>query len=125
MLRPVRPQDHAQPQHARPYAGEGLAGCSVEHVVSRSVRDSAAALDATAGPAPGDPYYAAPPARPFLDEVGAAPGKLRIALATEAFDGGPVHPDCIAAAREAARLCEDLGHVVEEATPAYDVEGLV
>lgn len=107
-----------------PYAGEGLAGCSVEHVVSRSVRDSAAALDATAGPAPGDPYYAAPPARPFLDEVGAPPGKLRIALATGAFDGGPVHPDCIAAAREAARLCEDLGHRVEDATPAYDVEGL-
>ena len=49
-----------------PYAGESLAGCSVEHVVSRSVRDSAAALDATAGPAPGDPYFAPPPARPFL-----------------------------------------------------------
>ena len=62
-----------------PYAGESLAGCSVEHVVSRSVRDSAAALDATAGPAPGDPYYAPPPARPFLDEVGTSPGCLRIA----------------------------------------------
>ena len=53
-----------------PYAGEGLAGCSVEHVVSRSVRDSAAALDASAGPAVGDPYFPPPPLRPFLDEVG-------------------------------------------------------
>jgi amidase len=107
-----------------PYAGEGLAGCSVEHVVSRSVRDSAAALDATAGPAPGDPYYAPPPARPFLDEVGTPPARLRIALTTKAFGGAPVHPDCVAAAEASARLCQDLGHVVEEASPAFDVEGL-
>ena len=107
-----------------PYAGESLAGCSVEHVVSRSVRDSAAALDATAGPAPGDPYFAPPPARPFLEEVGTPPPRLRIALATEAFGGAPVHPDCVAAAREAARLCEELGHVVEEASPSFDTEGL-
>ena len=101
-----------------PYAGESLAGCSVEHVVARSVRDSAAALDATAGPAPGDPYFAPPPARPFLDEVGTPPERLRIALATEAFGGAPVHPDCVAAAEGAARLCQQLGHVVEEASPA-------
>ena len=107
-----------------PYAGESLAGCSVEHVVSRSVRDSAAALDATAGPAPGDPYYAPPPARPFLDEVGTSPGCLRIAVATQAFGGAPVHPDCVAAAEASAKLCEELGHVVEEASPAFDVEGL-
>ena len=107
-----------------PYAGESLAGCSVEHVVSRSVRDSAAVLDATAGPAPGDPYFAPPPARPFLEEVGTPPGRLRIGLTTEAFGGAPVHPDCGAAAEATARLCEELGHVVEEATPAFDVEGL-
>jgi amidase len=107
-----------------PYAGEGLAGCSVEHVVSRSVRDSAAVLDATAGPALGDPYYAPPPARPFLAEVGADPGQLRIAVTTAAFNGGPVHPDCIAATRAAAALCEELGHRVEEAAPAFDVAGL-
>ena len=100
-----------------PYAGEGMAGFSVEHVVTRSVRDSAAALDATAGPAPGDPYYAPPPARPFLDEVGTPPGRLRIALATTTFNGTAVHPDCVAAAEQAARLCADLGHAVEEATP--------
>jgi amidase len=107
-----------------PYAGEGLAGFSGEHVVSRSVRDSAAALDATAGPAPGDPYYPPPPARPFLDEVGASPGRLRIALCTRAFGGTPVHPDCTLAAEQTARLCEELGHTVEEAAPQYDVEGL-
>ena len=107
-----------------PYAGESLAGCSVEHVVSRSVRDSAAALDATAGPAPGDPYFAAPPARPFLAEVGAPPDRLRIALTTKAFGGAPVHPDCVTATEAAARLCEELGHIVEEAAPAFDVEGL-
>jgi amidase len=107
-----------------PYAGESLAGCSVEHVVARSVRDSAAALDATAGPAPGDPYFAPPPARPFLDEVGAPPGRLRIAFTTRTFNGKAVHPDCAAAARAAALLCEELGHTVEEAAPAYDVEAL-
>jgi amidase len=107
-----------------PYAGEGLAGCSVEHVVSRSVRDSAAALDASAGPAVGDPYYPPPPARPFLEEVGAAPARLRIALTTEAFGGGPVDPDCVAAAEATASLCEELGHHIERAAPAYDVAGL-
>ena len=107
-----------------PYAGEGLAGCSVEHAVSRSVRDSAALLDATAGPVPGDPYYAPTPARPFLEEVGAPPGQLRVALATRAFNGVPVHPDCVAAATEAAKLCEELGHRVEEASPAFDGPGL-
>jgi amidase len=107
-----------------PYAGEGLAGCSVEHVVSRSVRDSAAALDASAGPAIGDPYFPPPPARPYLEEASAAPAPLRIALATAAFGGSPVDPDCVAAAEAAARLCEELGHRVEPAAPAYDVAGL-
>jgi amidase len=107
-----------------PYAGEGLAGCSVEHVVSRSVRDSAAALDATAGPAVGDPYFAPPPSRPYLEEVGTAPAPLRIALATEAFGGSPVDPDCVAAAEAAASLSEELGHDVERAAPGYDVAGL-
>ena len=70
------------------------------------------------------PYYAPPPARPFLDEVGTSPGCLRVALATQAFGGGPVDPDCVAAAEASAKLCEELGHVVEEASPAFDVEGL-
>src|SRR5687768_9855528 len=62
-----------------PYAGEGLGGISTEHAVSLSLRDSAALLDATAGPGGGDPYSAAPPARPFLQEIGAPAGRLRIA----------------------------------------------
>jgi amidase len=107
-----------------PYAGESIAGCGVEHVVSRSVRDSAAALDATCGPALGDPYFAPPPARPYLEEVGADPGRLRIALTTTSFRGNPVHPDCVAAAEDAARLCEGLGHTVEEAAPDFDIEEL-
>ena len=107
-----------------PYLGESLAGCSVEHVVSRSVRDSAAALDATAGPAPGDPYFAPPPDRPFLEEVATQPRKLRIAVATEAFSGAPVDQDCIEAATKAGKLCEDLGHIVELASPSFDTERL-
>ena len=107
-----------------PYAGESLAGCSVEHVVSRTVRDSAAALDASAGAAVGDPYFPPPPVRPYLQEVSTAPSQLRIAVTTGAFGGSPVDPDCIAAAESAARLCEELGHHVEHATPAYDTAGL-
>jgi amidase len=107
-----------------PYAGESLAGCSVEHVVSRSVRDSAAALDATAGPAVGDPYFAPLPARPFVDDVTQAPAPLRIALTTEAFLGTPVDPVCIAAAEAAAGLCEELGHHVERAAPDFDAAAL-
>jgi amidase len=90
-----------------------------EHVVSRSVRDSAGLLDAVAGPMPGDPYVAPPPARPYAAEVGADPGSLRVGLLT----GAPgrmasVHPDCVAAAESTARLLESLGHTVERAHPA-------
>jgi amidase len=98
-----------------PLVGEGWSGMSVGHAVTISVRDSAALLDATHGPAPGDPYPAPPVARPFLDEVGADPGRLRIALVTAPPDGTPVHPDCLAAAESAARLCAGLGHIVEPA----------
>jgi amidase len=97
----------------------------VDHAVTRSVRDSAALLDATAGPRPsdlGDPYWAPPPARPFLREVGADPGRLRIAFTTRAPTGVRVHADCIAAVQDAAALCEALGHDVVEAAPALDGE---
>ena len=87
-----------------------------EHAVTRSVRDSAALLDATSGPDIGDPYCAPPPARPFLQEVGANPGKLRIAFTATGVPGTPIHPDCIAAVQDAAKLCADLGHEVEEAS---------
>ncbi len=88
--------------------------------MSRSVRDSAALLDAIAGPMPGDPYTAAPPARPFLDEVGRDPGRLRIAFATVAPTGVPLDAACRDAVLDAARLCESLGHHVEEASPQFD-----
>jgi Asp-tRNA(Asn)/Glu-tRNA(Gln) amidotransferase A subunit family amidase len=96
----------------------------VAHVVSRSVRDSAAVLDATAGPAEGDPYCCPPPERSFLAEVGRNPGRLRIALQTRPNSGVAVHAECVAAARNAAKLCESLGHAVEEAAPQYDHDTL-
>ena len=105
-----------------PDFGEMLAGMATSHCLSRSVRDSAALLDASAGPEPGDPYAAPPFARPLLDEVGAPPGKLRIALCTTDFLGNRIDPECEAAARAAGVLCETLGHHVEEARP--DLDGL-
>ncbi len=107
-----------------PYLGESLAGCSVEHVVSRTVRDSAAALDASAGPAPGDPYMAPPQGGPFLDQINIEPKQLRIAITTSSFSNLPVHPDCVAATEQAGALCEQLGHIVEPAGPTFDAEKL-
>jgi len=103
-----------------PYVGEGWGGLANDHAITRSVRDSAALLDATCGPDLGDPYWAPPPARPFLAEVGAPPGCLRVAATTRAWCGLPVHPECAKAVEEAARLLEALGHHVEEARPEWD-----
>lgn len=103
-----------------PHYGDMAGGLVAEHAVTRSVRDSAALLDATAGPAPGDPYNAPPPERPFLEAAGRDPGRLRIALSTAPLSDSEVHPDCAAAAMAAAKLCESLGHHVEEASPAVD-----
>jgi amidase len=105
-----------------PDFGDIMNGLVCEHAVTRSVRDSAALLDATSGPAPGDPYWAPPPKRSFLKEVGADPGKLRIAFTVEAARGIAVHDDCVRAVREAASLCSDLGHEVTEAAPELNGE---
>ncbi len=105
-----------------PDFGDMFSGLVAEHAVTRSVRDSAALLDATSGPDVGDPYWAPPPARPFLQEVGADAGRLRIAFTTTAPSGVQIHPDCIAAVDDAARLCSDLGHEVVEASPRLDGE---
>ena len=94
---------------------ESWNGCSHHHVLTISVRDSAALLDATAGAEPGSPFFSPRPARPFLKEVSAPTGKLRIALAIEPTTGSPVDPECRQAAMDAAKLCESLGHRVEEA----------
>ena len=102
-----------------PDVGESWAGMAIEHAVTRSVRDTAAILDAIAGYVPGDPYTAPPPARPFREEVGAPTGSLRIGLLLAAPGGQvQVDPECAAAAGDAARLLESLGHRVEESHPA-------
>jgi amidase len=108
-----------------PYTGEGLGGLSTEHAVTLTVRDSAALLDATAGPGPGDPYAAPPPLRPFLAEVGASPGRLRIAWTVHAPNGVPVDPAGMALVREMAGLCADLGHEVVEADPEIERDAVV
>ncbi|RME09871.1 MAG: amidase [Ardenticatenia bacterium] len=107
-----------------PLIGESWEGFNIEHVLTRSVRDSAAMLDAIAGPDVGAPYFAPPPERPFLEEVGRDPGRLRIAITTIPFMGHDVHEDCKRAVAETARLLEDLGHIVEEAAPQVDGEAL-
>lgn len=118
-LKPTRGRNPAGPD-----LGEGWGGMSTAHAITRSVRDSAALLDATAGPDVGDPYWAPPPARPFAEEVGADPGRLRIAVSAEAPNGAAVHPDCVAAMDDAARLCAELGHRVEPATPPYEPDAM-
>ncbi|HEV8615081.1 MAG TPA: amidase [Methylomirabilota bacterium] len=103
-----------------PYAAEGLGGLSAEHAVTLSVRDCAALLDATAGAGPGDAYVAPARARPFLAEVGAAPGALRVAWTAVAPSGVPVERESLETLRETVRLCADLGHRVEERDPVID-----
>jgi amidase len=101
-----------------PGIGERWAGFSCELVVTRTVRDTAAILDVTAGPMPGDPYFAPPPARPFREAVGADPGRLRIGLLDQSpREGLTLHPECGEAARNAARALEALGHQVEPSYP--------
>ena len=99
--------------------GDFASGLSCELVVSRSVRDSAAVLEWVADPPPGEPYFAPGRVRPYTEEVGADPGRLRIGLMTTPPGGQfEAHPDCVAAAEEAGRLLESLGHFVEPAYPA-------
>ena len=92
-------------------------GLSVELAVSRSVRDTARMLDAVHGPGVGDTVIAPPPARPYADEVGADPGRLRIGLLDHHPTGGFLHDDCAEAVRETAAQLEALGHHVEPAFP--------
>jgi len=116
-LKPTRARSSLGPDF-----GEFWAISTHEHVLTRSVRDTAAVLDATAGMAPGDPYTAPPPSRPFADEVGADPGRLRIGFRTRRRGSDDdSHPDCVAAVIETARLLESLGHHVEATEiPALD-----
>jgi hypothetical protein len=104
-----------------PFFGEGLGGLSTEHAVSLSLRDSAALLDATCGHGLGDPYVAPSPARPYLQEVRADPGKLRIAWTAATPNGAKVEAEALRVLAETVALCTDLGHHVEERSP--DIEG--
>ncbi|MDQ1437009.1 MAG: amidase [Acidimicrobiaceae bacterium] len=105
---------------------EAWGGLVAELAVTRSVRDTAAILDAVAGPVAGDIHTPSPPARRYADEAGVDPGRLRIGLLTTAPDGQtPTHPDCVAGAESAARLLESLGHRVETIdAAAFDVADL-
>ncbi len=119
-LKPTRARTPAGPD-----LGENWNGASLGHAITRSVRDSAALLDATAGPEIGDPYWAPPPSRPFLAEVGVDPGALKIAVTTRAWNGQPTDPECAAAVAAAAKLCEQLGHHVADARPEWHEEARV
>jgi amidase len=107
-LKPSRDRTSPAPLH-----GEYWGPLTHEHVLTRTVRDSAAFLDATAGPVAGDLHAAPPPARPWLDETFVDPHPLRIGVMTQRPDGGEVDPECSAAAESAGRLLESLGHSVE------------
>jgi amidase len=111
-FKPTRARVPAGPEY-----GDVASGMCTEHVLTRSVRDSAAVLDAVSGPAPGDPYHAPARQRPFAAEVGAPPGRLRIALTTRPRGGQRVDPAWETAAVKAAWLLEELGHTVEDASP--------
>jgi amidase len=88
-----------------------------EHALTRSVRDSATLLDATSGPQSGAAYIAPPPKRSFLEAAESDPGKLKIGFSLKTITNENIHPDCADAVKDAAKLCEDLGHEVDEASP--------
>jgi amidase len=120
-LKPTRARNSVAPAY-----GDLMGGLVAEHVVTRSVRDSAAILDLTAGPVPGDPYWAPPLHGPsFSTAAAAAPARLRVAVLADSPTGSEVHPECVAAVRAAASLCESLGHQVEEAALSVDGDAFV
>jgi amidase len=114
-LKPTRGRNPMGPDR-----GEVWHGLVSDHVLTRSVRDSAAMLDATAGPETGAPYYVPAPSRPFLEEVGADPGKLRIAFSSAPLLPAKVHDDCVRALQKTVTLCRELGHEVVETAPQID-----
>jgi amidase len=119
-LKPTR----GRVSHA-PALGDSWSGLDTHGFVTRTVRDSAALLDLVSGAVPGDPYAAPAPARPFLAEVGAPPGRLRIAFTSQSLFGRSTDPACAAAVEDAARLLDALGHEVVEAQPAFSRDALV
>ncbi len=104
-----------------PDSADGLNGLGIEHVVSRTVRDSAAALDAIQGGVPGDPYFISGPERPYLEELTRTPQKLKIAVAELPWNDIPVSRECDLALKNTTQLCESLGHEVTLARPDLGV----
>ena len=105
--------------------GQGYNLLAQDHALTRSVRDSAALMDAICGPETGDPYWAPPPVRPYAQEVGVDPGHLRIAFTFQTPMGIPLHADCVEAVKDAVALCSELGHELVEAAPVIEPEPLV
>lgn len=96
----------------------GLLGNIVEHVLTRTVRDCAAILDAVAGPMPGDLFVAPSPRRPYSQEIGADPGRLKVGLLThDPILHLDIHPECTEAVENTGNLLESLGHMVEYSYP--------
>lgn len=108
-----------------PDTGEAGFGTSYEFGLTRTVRDAAALLDATHGPAVGDKYTAPPPAGPYADELTRTPEPLRVACTTRAWSGVAVDSEVAQAVDATARTLEAMGHLVSEASPALDWEAVV
>lgn len=108
-----------------PYAGETGFGMVVEFALTRTVRDTAVLLDAVCAPTVGDKYQAPPPTRPYAAEVGADPGRLRVALTTRAWSGTPIDPEVAAVTETVGAVLARLGHEVVEASPRLDPDTLV
>jgi amidase len=104
-----------------PSAGEGWAGMAIDGFLTRSVRDTAALIDATHGPDVGAPYYAPPLDGSLLEAIARPPRRLRIAYSTLSFTGDPVHPDCRTAIDHTAALCAEAGHEIFEADPDVEI----
>jgi len=108
-----------------PFVGEAWNGMAESFALSRTVRDSAAVLDAVAGPSPGDPYWAQPAEAAYLTQVTTPPRPLRIACIDRSFNDAPVNQECHDATKVAVALCEQLGHTVVDANPAINPEEFV
>lgn len=105
-----------------PKSGEGWGGMAMDGFLTRSLRDTAALLDAVRGPDLGTPYWAPPMQNSFVAAMTRAPGALRVRFATHTMDGVPLHPECVVAVEKTAKLLESLGHQVEEFHPAADLD---
>ena len=114
-LKPTRGRTPTGPEYGQP-----LHGLGIEHVVTRTVRDCAAALDAVQGSGVGDPFIIPPPARRYADEVGAAAGRLRIAVSLSGLMGVKVGGEMRDELMRVAHQLESLGHEVSEASPKFD-----